>query len=239
MEVSGYNLSWRTFSSHLAELSRELYQEKYFSDVTLVSEDLIAVEAHRMVLSAASPVLRNVLRINPTVRTQLFLKGIKHQQLDSVLKFIYHGEVQVPSREINNFLKAGRELEITELCNIVQKPEEDNKENKSEEVERTVVKDETLAEELNVINFENISENENISQFSDLPSWDGEPLFPPHNKASSKSWKLGGFRKRNGILEKSHTVCGVCGKEIKYRHTPTNLQQHLQNNHPVQWTQLE
>ena len=107
MEVSGYNLSWRTFSSHLAEVSRELYQEKYFSDVTLLSEDLIAVEAHRMVLSAASPVLRNVLRINPTVRTQLFLKGIKHQQLDSVLKFIYHGEVQVPSREINNFLKAG------------------------------------------------------------------------------------------------------------------------------------
>ena len=58
MEVSGYNLSWQTFSSHLAEVSRELYQEKYFSDVTLLSEDLIAVEAHRMVLSAASPVLR-------------------------------------------------------------------------------------------------------------------------------------------------------------------------------------
>ena len=158
MEVSGYNLSWRTFSSHLAELSRELYQEKYFSDVTLLSEDLIAVEAHRMVLSAASPVLRNVLRINPTVRTQLFLKGIKHQQLDSILKFIYYGEVQVPSREISSFLKAGRELEITELSNIVQKPEA----NKSEEVDRIVVKDETLAEELNVINFENISENENI-----------------------------------------------------------------------------
>ena len=140
MEVSGYNLSWHTFSSHLAEVSRELYQEKYFSDVTLLSEDLIAVEAHRMVLSAASPVLRNVLRINPTVRTQLFLKGINHQQLDSVLKFIYQGEVQVPSREISSFLKAGRELEITELSNIIKKPEA----NKSE-VERVVIKDEEEA----------------------------------------------------------------------------------------------
>ena len=140
MEVSGYNLSWHTFSSHLAEVSRELYQEKYFSDVTLLSEDLIAVEAHRMVLSAASPVLRNVLRINPTVRTQLFLKGIKHQQLDSLLKFIYQGEVQVPSGEISSFLKAGRELEITELSNIIKKPEA----NKSE-VERVVIKDEEEA----------------------------------------------------------------------------------------------
>ena len=156
MEVSGYNLSWRTFSSHLAEVSRELYQEKYFSDVTLLSEDLIAVEAHRMVLSAASPVLRNVLRINPTVRTQLFLKGIKHQQLDSVLKFIYHGEVQVPSAEINNFLKAGRELEITELSNIINKQEEYNiSENKSED-EKVVVKDEALTDMI-VLNGENKS----------------------------------------------------------------------------------
>ena len=47
MEVSGYNLSWHTFNSHLAELSRELYQEKYFSDITLVSDDLTTVPAHR------------------------------------------------------------------------------------------------------------------------------------------------------------------------------------------------
>ena len=146
MEVSGYNLSWHTFSSHLTELSRELYQEKYFSDLTLLSEDLIAVEAHRLVLSAASPVLRNVLMINPTVKTQLFLKGIKHQQLDSILKFIYYGEVQVPSREINSFLKAGRELEITELSNITKKPEESNGENKPEQVERVLIKDEASAD---------------------------------------------------------------------------------------------
>ena len=124
MEVSGYNLSWHTFNSHLASLSRELYQEKYFSDLTLVSDDLTAVRAHRMVLSAASPLLKKLLLINPTVQTQLFLKGIKHEVLDAVLKFIYHGEVQVPSSEISQFLQAGRDLEITELSNINRKPEE-------------------------------------------------------------------------------------------------------------------
>ena len=140
MEVSGYNLSWHTFPAHLAEVRRELYQEKYFADLTLLSDDLIAVEAHRLVLSAASPVLRRVLTVNPTVKTQLFLKGIKHQQLDSILKFIYYGEVQVPAREISDFLKAGRELDITELSDIIKKPQECRK-NKSD-VERVSLEEE-------------------------------------------------------------------------------------------------
>ena len=115
MEVSGYNLSWSTFSSHLAQLSRELHTEKYFSDLTLVSDDLVQTEAHRIILSASSPLLKSLLSISPRGQTQLFLKGVKHQQLEAVLRFLYYGEVQVPSAEITEFLRAGKELEITEL----------------------------------------------------------------------------------------------------------------------------
>ena len=121
MEVSGYNLSWSTFSRHLSQLSRELHSEKYFSDVTLVSDDLVQTEAHRIILSASSPLLKSLLTISPRGQTQLFLKGVKHQQLEAVLKFLYYGEVQVPSPEINEFLKAGSDLEITELGNIMEK----------------------------------------------------------------------------------------------------------------------
>ena len=113
MEVSGYNLSWSTFNSHLAELRRELYEEKYFSDLTLVSDDLTTVQAHRSVLSAASPLLKKLLLMSPSVQTQLYLKGISHHQLESLLKFIYYGEVQVPSSDITQFLQAGRDLQIT------------------------------------------------------------------------------------------------------------------------------
>ena len=121
MEVSGYNLSWSTFSRHLAQLSRELHSEKYFSDVTLVSDDLVQTEAHRIILSASSPLLKSLLTISPRGQTQLFLKGVKHQQLEAVLKFLYYGEVQVPSAEIREFLKAGTDLEITELMSIMEK----------------------------------------------------------------------------------------------------------------------
>ena len=35
-------------------------------------------------------------------------------------------------------------------------------------------------------------------------SWDGEKLYPPNANALSKVWKLGGLRKVNGILVKTH-----------------------------------
>ena len=128
MEVSGYNLSWNTFSRHLSQLSRELHNEKYFADVTLVSDDLVQTEAHRIILSASSPLLKSLLTISPRGQTQLFLKGVKHQQLEAVLKFLYYGEVQVPSAEISEFLKAGSDLEITELGNIIEKKDEESDE---------------------------------------------------------------------------------------------------------------
>ena len=66
------------------------------------------------------------------------------------------------------------------------------------------------------------------------PSWNGNKLFPPRRKSSkpSKAWTYGGFRKgRDGFLIMEKTVCGICGKEQKYRNTPTNLTQHLQVEH--------
>ena len=128
MEVSGYNLSWSTFSRHLAQLSQELHSDKYFSDVTLVSDDLVQTEAHRIILSASSPLLKSLLMISPRGQSQLFLKGVKHQQLEAVLKFLYYGEVTVPSEEISEFLRAGTDLEITELGNIIEKKDEESDE---------------------------------------------------------------------------------------------------------------
>ena len=31
------------------------------------------------------------------------------------------------------------------------------------------------------------------------------------------------------------TICGICGKKQKYRHSPTNLTQHLEVDHPLEY----
>ena len=65
------------------------------------------------------------------------------------------------------------------------------------------------------------------------PSWNDDRLFPPPRKTSnpSRAWQFGGFRKENGKLNMVKVVCGVCGKEIKCKNTPSHLSQHLQSEH--------
>ena len=57
--------------------------------------------------------------MNPNLQSQLYMKGVKGTELDSIIKFIYFGEVQVPASGIMKFLKAGNELEITELKKVM------------------------------------------------------------------------------------------------------------------------
>ena len=65
-------------------------------------------------------------------------------------------------------------------------------------------------------------------------------MFPPNRQStkSSKAWNFGGFRKdKSKQLVKDVTICGICGKNQKYRNTPTNLQQHAQAEYPNEWNE--
>ena len=80
----------------------------------------------------------------------------------------------------------------------------------------------------------------NPKSSSGAPTWNGERLYPPAralSKKRSKAWLFGGFRKdkKTGVLITEATVCGFCGKEIKYRNTPTNLTQHLSCEHTLEY----
>jgi hypothetical protein len=80
------------------------------------------------------------------------------------------------------------------------------------------------------------------SSKSKAPMWNGERLFPPKRRINnpSRAWQHGGFRKdRTGQLETKFTICGMCGKEQIYRSTPSNLAQHLTNEHSAQFAKDE
>ena len=236
MEVSGYNLSWSTFSRHLAQLSRELHSEKYFSDVTLVSDDLVQTEAHRIILSASSPLLKSLLMISPRGQTQLFLKGVKHQQLEAVLKFLYYGEVTVPSDEINEFLRAGTELDITELICIMEKRGDGSEEGNDCE------------------NFSNFPEEftENILNMKEEEEMETKEADGQENVSSCSGDKVGrkisffvrhGFfgevRKTDGKLE---IRCRKCSKEkfVSYQNKNVNcMKAHLKSAHPEDFKRYE
>ena len=86
-----YTLKWKYFSPNVKSRLSNVIKEQSFFDVTLVSDDQKAFQAHKSVLSIFSPVLKNILLNNPHSQPLIYLKGVKHQELDSILQFIYLG----------------------------------------------------------------------------------------------------------------------------------------------------
>ena len=66
--------------------------ENGYSDVTLVSDDMTEFQAHKFVLGACSPVLKNLLFTNPHPHPLLFLRGVRQQELETILQIMYLGD---------------------------------------------------------------------------------------------------------------------------------------------------
>merc|ERR1712240_764192 len=65
--------------------------------------------------SACSPFFRTVLKQNPHEHPLLYLKGVQFNDLQAVLNFMYHGEVNVAQEELNSFLAVAEDLEVKGL----------------------------------------------------------------------------------------------------------------------------
>ena len=107
-------LRWNDFETNISSAFRELRDDKDFFDVTLACDDE-QIQAHKVILSACSVFFRNILRRNPHQHPLLYMKGVKYTDLQSVLNFMYHGEVNVAQEELNSFLAVAEDLRVKGL----------------------------------------------------------------------------------------------------------------------------
>ena len=107
-------LRWNDFETNISSAFHDLKEEKDFSDVTLVCADQ-QVEAHRVILAACSPFFKKVLRKVQHSHPLIYMRGVKFSDLEAVLSFVYHGEVNVAEADVNNFLAVAEELEVKGL----------------------------------------------------------------------------------------------------------------------------
>jgi len=114
MSSEKFCLRWNDFESNISFAFRELREDKDFFDVTLACDDE-QISAHKVILSACSPFFRNVLRRNSHPNPLLYLKGVRFSDLQSVLNFMYNGEVNVAQEELNSFLAVAEELKVKGL----------------------------------------------------------------------------------------------------------------------------
>ena len=114
MSSEKFCLKWNDFEANISGAFRELRDDKDFFDVTLACDD-DQINAHKVILSACSPFFRTVLRRNPHQHPLLYMKGVRFTDLQSVLNFMYHGEVNVAQEDLNNFLSVAEDLRVKGL----------------------------------------------------------------------------------------------------------------------------
>ena len=104
MHQEKYSLKWHTYSDHLKSMMKELMMNEDFSDVTLVTEDKKQIRANISILSACSPVFKDILKIEKHSNQIMYLRGVQFPEMESIMQFIYLGEATFYEERMDEFL---------------------------------------------------------------------------------------------------------------------------------------
>ena len=110
-----FSLKWNDFQRTLSSSFKIHRNEEDFFDVTLVSDDENQVSAHKLLLSSCSTFFKSILRKSSNPHPIIYLSGIDSENLNMVIDYIYHGEVQIYQDQLDIFLGVARKLKIEGL----------------------------------------------------------------------------------------------------------------------------
>ena len=114
-------------SDYLSNIMREMIASEDFTDVTLVTDDKKTIKAHRNILSACSPVFKNILQMEITNNHPvIYLRGIQHTEMESIFQFIYFGEAKFDEERMNELMLVLKNLEIRGLIKDADEDEPQN-----------------------------------------------------------------------------------------------------------------
>ncbi|XP_069684882.1 protein bric-a-brac 2-like isoform X4 [Periplaneta americana] len=112
-------VKWNSYSSNLQNVFPRLLTSEHFVDITLACEGQM-IKCHKVVLSACSTYFEKLLVQNPCQHPIIFMKDMKHWEVQALVDFMYKGEVNVSQDELNSLLVAAEALQIRGLCGSEQ-----------------------------------------------------------------------------------------------------------------------
>ena len=110
-----FSLKWNDFQSNVTKSFEAFRNEGHLHDVTLVSDDQNQVSAHKLVLSASSEYFNNIFKNNKVSNPFLCLEGVSLTDLNNILDYIYHGEIQIYQDNLDQFLSIAKRFKIEGL----------------------------------------------------------------------------------------------------------------------------
>merc|ERR1712086_757943 len=207
---------------------RELREAEELLDVTLACED-DTLDVHKVVMSASSPFFRKVLSKTKQSHPFIYMKG----------------EAFIAAEDLDNFLEAAQELQITGLAT------EEEEQRRVEKSEKPNTKEQVESEEI-VLEMENFDFE--LKEKKDFKQEKEEMLTKTHMEADLKQLKYNAFNDKQDIkinidedtlkelkdeVENNMktetnteggkiTKCKICGKKFKKRNKASeHVETHL------------
>ena len=113
--MSGLVVVSDTHTDQFKQTFNNFSLNKILTDVTLVCDDKVKIEAHRIILCAGSSMFKEFFIDNPHSHPILYLKGVKQQHLQHILEYLYDGKTKLPQKDVNHFLNLAKDLEVLGL----------------------------------------------------------------------------------------------------------------------------
>lgn len=117
-----YSLRWNNYVSHVTDAFNLLRFENDLVDVTLCCEGG-KIKAHKMLLSACSSYFKQIFKENPCQHPVIIFKNVKYEDLNAIINFMYHGEVNIFQEQLESFLITAELLEVKGLTDNTSEEE--------------------------------------------------------------------------------------------------------------------
>ena len=213
-------LQWNDFQENITFAFRNLKEDKYFTDVTLVCEDGQQLEAHKVILGASSPFFQKLFEKNTHPHPLIYMRGLKSKDLSAIVGFLYCGEVNVYQENLDSFLAIAEELQLKGLMGKTDEKtifDEKPSPQKTKLITEPSRGQTTIYKQTNTNGAETNGTVALSSQFSGYLDEIEERVQSRMEKSQNKC--------ANG-LQKAY-ICKVCGKEGK----GNAIKNHIEVNH--------
>ena len=236
MQQEKYKLSWNTYSDHLREMMKEMMTSDIYTDVTLVCDDKKQLKAHRNILSACSPVFKDILQVDTrNIQPMIYLRGIEHSEMESILQFIYFGEASFYECRLDELLLVAKSLGVRELSDFVRPELHLNIEKSKTQNEDHETPDEVYPEKENLgkcrdqqmieQHMSDDSVQQNIKQEQELEALKDSNV---RHQEVSREETIEQFSNETKDHSLVHYICSLCDKQFK---SDISLRIHIQSVH--------
>ncbi|KAF2362776.1 BTB/POZ domain [Trinorchestia longiramus] len=109
------SLKWNNHQAHFVDILTFLREKGMFVDVTLACGGKV-YSAHKFVLSTCSDYFQKIFSKNTSANPVVFMKDVSCNDIEALLDFMYHGEVNVPQSSLGSLIKTAEGLQIKGLA---------------------------------------------------------------------------------------------------------------------------